>query len=318
MDLKMQIHSLQKGHLTMQSYLNQKRSLAYCLRLIGSHVTDADLQLFILHGLSIEYDSLVVSLNARSDAVPFNELCGLLLTHEQRLNKHANFVPGVFSSSHVFPSATSQLNSFPQAHTASPTSFVHGSPPISEHDLMAQFSTFLSSKGSWRPKHTDKHSSIDRFVCQLCLKKGHTADRCYKRFDATYKPPPPRPPPKNHSYHPQALCVQPGHAPPETWYMDSGASAHVTSDLNAFTSYSPYTGSDQLHIGDGKSLDILHIGFSRLVTTFSSLVLHNVLHVPIISKPLPSISQLFTNNYVYVEFHDNSSCQGFQKPSGAT
>jgi hypothetical protein len=55
----------------MQSYLDQKRSLADRLRLIGSPVTDADLYLFIIHGLSIEYDSLVISLNARSDVVLF-------------------------------------------------------------------------------------------------------------------------------------------------------------------------------------------------------------------------------------------------------
>jgi gag-polypeptide of LTR copia-type len=82
MDLKMQIHSLQKGHLSMQSYLDQKRSLADKLRLIGSPVSDADLQLFILHGLSIDYDPLVVSLTSRSEAVSFNELTGLLLIHE--------------------------------------------------------------------------------------------------------------------------------------------------------------------------------------------------------------------------------------------
>jgi gag-polypeptide of LTR copia-type len=89
MDLKTQIHSLQKGHLSIQNYLDQKRSHADQLRLIKSPVTNADLQLFILHGLSIEYDSLMVSLNSRSDAVSFNELCGLLLTHEQVLQKHA-------------------------------------------------------------------------------------------------------------------------------------------------------------------------------------------------------------------------------------
>jgi hypothetical protein len=37
--------------------------------MIGCPVSDADLHLFTLHGLSIEYDSLVVSLNFRSDAV---------------------------------------------------------------------------------------------------------------------------------------------------------------------------------------------------------------------------------------------------------
>jgi gag-polypeptide of LTR copia-type len=83
MDLKLQIHSLQKGHLSMQQYLDQKRSLADRLRLIGSPVSDTDFQLFILHGLSVDYNPLIVSLNSRSTPVPFNELSGMLLAHEQ-------------------------------------------------------------------------------------------------------------------------------------------------------------------------------------------------------------------------------------------
>jgi hypothetical protein len=48
----------------MQSYLDQKRSLADRLGLIGSPMSDADLQLYILHGLNIDYDSLIVCLNS--------------------------------------------------------------------------------------------------------------------------------------------------------------------------------------------------------------------------------------------------------------
>jgi gag-polypeptide of LTR copia-type len=216
MDLKMQIHSLQKGHLSMQAYLDQKRSLADRLHMIGCPISDADLHLFILHGLSIEYDSLVVSLNSRSDAVSFNELCGLLLTHEQHLIKHALSVASLPPFSLAFPvviaSATSQQPVLSQAHLVASASSVLGPPLVSDKDLMDQFSVFLSSKGSWSGKPTGKSSfgtSADRFLCQLCMKKGHTVDRCYKRFDATYKPPPPKPPFKNRSSQPQVLSVQP-------------------------------------------------------------------------------------------------------------
>jgi gag-polypeptide of LTR copia-type len=85
MDLKLQLKSLQKGHLTIQSYLDQKISLADWLRLIESPVSDTDLQLFILYELNIEYDLLVVSLTSRTDAVPFNDLASLLLAHKHRL-----------------------------------------------------------------------------------------------------------------------------------------------------------------------------------------------------------------------------------------
>jgi hypothetical protein len=155
--------------------------------LIGCHVSDADLQLFILHGLSIEYDSLVVSLNSRSDAVSFNELYGLLLTQEQRLLKHSLSVASLQSSSLAFlaalASTTSQQPVLSQAHLADLASSVLGSPPTSDKDLMDQFSTFLSSRGSWSGKQTSKSSSgtsADRLLCQLCMKKGHTTDQCYK------------------------------------------------------------------------------------------------------------------------------------------
>jgi gag-polypeptide of LTR copia-type len=49
MDIKMQFHSLQKGHLSMQDYLDQKRSLA---RLIGSPISNDDF--ITLHSSWIE------------------------------------------------------------------------------------------------------------------------------------------------------------------------------------------------------------------------------------------------------------------------
>jgi hypothetical protein len=78
---------------------------------------------------------------------------------------------------------------------------------------------------------------------------------------------------------------------------------HVTPDLNAFTAYSQYTGIDQLQVENDKGLDIVHIGNACLGTNSSSLVLNKVLHVPAISKPLISISQLLLDNNVFVEFH---------------
>jgi hypothetical protein len=128
---------------------------------------------------------------------------------------------------------------------------------------MAQFQAFLSSRDSWKGKSSDKHSSIvvDKPLCQLCFKKGRIADQCYKWFDSTYKPPPPlrfkhyqqqqsyqypNKSPSQYQPQPQALFVQPGTTSPDAWYMNSGASAHVAPDLNAFTTYCPYDSSDKL------------------------------------------------------------------------
>jgi hypothetical protein len=154
----------------MQQYLDQKCSLADRLRLIGSPISDADLQLFILHGLNVDYDSIVVSLNSRSNVVPFNELSGLLLTHEQRINKNSLAIAG--SSTPSFPasltSSTFAAPIAPQANLVS--SSLLGPLPSTDHELMQQFSAFLASKGQWRGKNINKahYTSSARFLCQLC------------------------------------------------------------------------------------------------------------------------------------------------------
>jgi hypothetical protein len=140
MDLKLQIQSLQKKHLTMQAYLDQKPSLADRLRLISFPVLDVDLQLFVLNGLSIEYDSLVVSLNSKSDVIPFNELVGLLLTHEQCLQKHALVVAGSTSSKFSTSLTAYDFSSTPQINLVT-------SPQLdislaSDEDLMSRFLAF--------------------------------------------------------------------------------------------------------------------------------------------------------------------------------
>jgi GAG-pre-integrase domain len=50
----------------------------------------------------------------------------------------------------------------------------------------------------------------------------------------------------------------------------------------------------------------LNIGSSTLLTSSTPLLLNNILHVPAISKPLLSISQLIADNDIYVEFNGNS------------
>jgi hypothetical protein len=223
-------------HLSMQDYLDQKRSLTDRLRLIGSPVSNEDLQLFILHGLNVEYDPLIISLNSKPTVVSFNELAGILLTREQCLQKNV-VTSAVIPSSVSIPSSLTP-SQMPQANIA----VDNLSSTITEADLFSQFQAFLASKnGSWRTKFSSKgtssaNDSSDKPTCQLCAKKDHTADRCYKRFDSTYKPPPPRFQSRVRPPSPQALLVQPGSAPPESWYMDSGASAHVSPDLNCFTS----------------------------------------------------------------------------------
>ena len=88
--------------------------------------------------------------------------------------------------------------------------------------------------------------------------------------------------------------------------MDSGATDHLTSDLERLHVHARYGGKDQVQVANGAGLSISHIGHSSLAG--SSLKLNNVLHVPHLSKHLFSVYRLVCDNDVFVEFHRHFFC----------
>jgi len=90
------------------------------------------------------------------------------------------------------------------------------------------------------------------------------------------------------------------------WFVDSGATNHITTSLNNLSRLSPYQGTDKVTVGDGKSLPISHIGVGHLHTQSnprSVLSLPHILHVPHMKKSPLSVSQLTRDNNVVVEFN---------------
>lgn len=85
--------------------------------------------------------------------------------------------------------------------------------------------------------------------------------------------------------------------------MDSGATHHVTSDINNLASFVPYEGHDRLQVGNGSNLQIHNLGHCYISTTNGCLNLNGVLHVPHITKNLISISKFTKDNDVILEFH---------------
>jgi hypothetical protein len=93
--------------------------------------------------------------------------------------------------------------------------------------------------------------------------------------------------------------------------MDTGATDHLTSDLDRLSVPERYHGKDQVQVANGAGLPISHIGHSIISGSNRPLVLKNVLHVPRISKQLLSIYKLVSQNDVFIEFHRHSFfCKG--------
>jgi histone deacetylase 1/2 len=70
--------------------------------------------------------------------------------------------------------------------------------------------------------------------CQLCAKEGHIVIRCFKRFDHSFIGPPQK----------SAAAVTNSYGVDTNWYIDSGATDHITSDLEKLTIRDRYNGGD--------------------------------------------------------------------------
>ena len=81
---------------------------------------------------------------------------------------------------------------------------------------------------------------------------GYTAIRCWYRHDDSYTDDPPL----------AALAATSSYKIDPNWYNDTGATDHITSDLDRLVVRERYNGNDHVQVSNGAGLKILHIGHS--------------------------------------------------------
>jgi gag-polypeptide of LTR copia-type/GAG-pre-integrase domain len=304
LDLKLQLQTMKKGGSTCAEFLNKIQNLADRLRSIGTDVPDSELVMYIAQGLGSDFENFVTALSMRASTPSMTEFSTLLLAHEARLL--TNLRSSTTSIVHLTTKSESgntdnsvyYANSFKSQNNGRGRGQGRGRNNY--------------QKGRGRGRNTNSSADTD-IQCQICTKWGHSALNCYHRFDIRYTSPISTNSDStftNSSQQPshQALMAQPT-CPPDSssaYYIDSGASTHVTNDLNALSNAYPYYGPEAVHIGNGKGLQIAHKGSALLPTYFQSLQLKNILHVPDMTKNLLSVSQLTSDNNVTVEFVSDS------------
>jgi len=154
-----------------------------------------------------------------------------------------------------------------------------------------------------------------RRVCQLCGLDGHWASKCHRRFQKSFLglgndgkdtrntarqvAMADRPAPQKPQGHTQSYSVDPH------WYMDSGATEHLTNEMGKLHPREPYHGSDKIHTANGAGMHISHIGQASLLTSHATrrLQLRDVLRVPSVTRNLLSVPKLTYDNNVFCEFH---------------
>jgi len=86
------------------------------------------------------------------------------------------------------------------------------------------------------------------------------------------------------------------------WYLDTGASSHMSSASGITSSPRPLPFPSFVTVGNGARLPVTHTADATIPTSSSSLHLHNVLVTPSLIKNLISVKQLTRDNNVSIEF----------------
>jgi gag-polypeptide of LTR copia-type len=331
-ELQQQLQSI-----TCAEYIQKLRSLADELTFIGSPVSDHDLVNYTLCGLGTDFNPLVLAVTARSDPISLPNLHVLLLTTENRLNSqhstpslpaapdptafYSNTGPRSFTvkpdyhprpfnfsgprpPSNFNPRNNYRPNTFhprPNTYNSSrPSQFFHSRPP--QRPLLPQPSSSLPLHPSSVPVTGTTFNTPERTPCQICGRRNHQARNCYYRFDTRYSDPAP----SSYPYAPapyHTFVAQPSSKfSPYEWCIDSGATHHITPELNNLSSFVAFNETDTLQIGNGMGMSISHIGTSSLTFSTFTIKLLDVLHVPQFTNNLLSLFKLLHDNSLFIEF----------------
>ncbi|XP_071740854.1 uncharacterized protein [Rutidosis leptorrhynchoides] len=92
------------------------------------------------------------------------------------------------------------------------------------------------------------------------------------------------------------------HPPDDNWYMDTGATSHMTGSAGKLMSYSQLSLLRKIIVGNGNSIPIQGYGHTSFPSINRPLYLSHVLHAPQLVKNLISVRRLTTENNISIDF----------------
>lgn len=168
MQFKLQLQTLKKGGQPMKDYLSKMKNYVDMLAVCGNPISEEDHVLYILGGVGVEYESVVVHITSRSDIFSSADASALLLAHEGRIesyNTHTDSLQMPTVNATTFPSSKGRENSYPHSSSRG----------------RGRGRSFRGGRKNW-------NNTNARPKCQICGYSNHLAEKCFYRFDKEFVP----------------------------------------------------------------------------------------------------------------------------------
>ncbi|KAK1693377.1 hypothetical protein QYE76_010074 [Lolium multiflorum] len=253
--IRAQLAMPKRAGMTGTAYFKLKKTLADTLASIGHPLQADEVVAYILSGLGSEYESLVAALNVKAD-LTLDDVYAYMMGYEHRQEVY---------------------QAEPQIGSSSSANFAGSGRPQNQQNRGGQGQGNQGGgrtggggqgNGNWRGRGNQggqgqgggggRHGGgggnwrrgnqggggAPRPPCQLCGKPGHMALKCHRRFDCSFH---------GEEEHPSANIAgtNAGYQVDPNWYSDTGATDHITSDLDRLAFRERYNGTDNVQVGNG-------------------------------------------------------------------
>lgn len=152
--------------------------------------------------------------------------------------------------------------------------------------------------------NSNSNGGGSRLQCQLCSNMGHTIGTFWHCFDKDFSQVSVTSNGIGGSL-PQAFYANPQIVSDRSWYMDSGATHHITPYTEQLENFT-LVGMSHLFTCTGEQAKIAGVSTASLSGSNSKLHLNDVLLVANATKQLMSVNKLIMDNNVDVYFTDKS------------
>lgn len=269
--LKTQLRSMRKGLAKMNEYLLKVKNVVDSLAAVGNPIPVNDYIEVIFDGLSDEYDSVVTTVISRTEDYTIDEIEALLLAQEGRLEKKLQLQILDTNKIEVASSVTANVALTQGGSRASNLPFANNrgrnQRGFNPRGGRRGGRNFQNSQGYQFNQYSQNIAGTNKqkIICQLCGKSGHAVWSCYHRFDYNFQPQQfqnTQTGPSNTKPQVSAMVASANSTYDPSWYVDSGASSHITPGAQNLLPKTDYSGPEVVQVGNGAGLQIKSIGHS--------------------------------------------------------